>query len=241
MLMELKPTASKRLHHKKLETTHIPEIIRRLEKEFGEPVWRGNGDPLSSLIKTVMSQSTNDRNRDTAYTRLVERYPTWKDVMEAPAEDIAATIRVAGLANQKSQRIKDILRWINDTFGSLNIDFICEENPDKVIETFTALKGIGIKTISVVLMFTCGVDIFPVDTHVHRICRRLALVPENASAIKTYHLMQPLVLENKSYSLHMNFLKLGRQICIAQAPRCGKCPLNDLCPTGKKLLEHDEH
>ncbi len=220
-----------------MKATHITEIIRRLEREFGEPVWKGHSDPLSSLIKTVMSQSTNDRNRDAAYSRLRARFPEWKDVMDAPVNDIADTIRVAGLANQKSQRIKDILRWINDTYGTLNIDFICEKDPDKVIETFTALKGIGIKTISVVLMFTCGVDVFPVDTHVHRLCRRLGLVPEKSSAIKTYHLMQPLVPENKSYSMHMNFLKLGRRICIARAPRCKQCPLNDLCPTGKIFLE----
>jgi endonuclease-3 len=104
-------------------------------------------------------------------------------------------------------------------------------DPQDAVDTFTQLKGVGLKTMSVVLMFTCGVDIFPVDTHVHRICRRLALVPDKANAEKTHHLMQPQVPDGKSYSLHMNFLHLGRTICKAQKPRCEECPLVDLCPS----------
>lgn len=202
-----------------------------MEAAFGEPVWPGRSNPLDCLVKTILSQNTNDKNRDNAYLHLREKFPDWTSVMNASVGDIADAIRPAGLANQKSQRLKDILLWINRTYGSLNLDFLCDMEPQEVIDTFTQLKGIGIKTISVVLMFICGVDIFPVDTHVHRICRRLHLVPENASAEKTYYMMQPVVPTGKSYSLHFNFLRLGRTICIARKPHCPECPLHDLCPS----------
>jgi len=111
------------------------------------------------------------------------------------------------------------------------LDFLCDMDIEEAVDTFLQLKGIGIKTISVVLMFTCGKDIFPVDTHVHRLCGRLGLVPQKASAEKTHHLMQPLVPKGKSYSLHINLLKLGRTICKARKPDCAVCPLREFCPS----------
>ena len=216
---------------------HVRIITNRLETFFGEPTWQGRGKPLGSLILTILSQSTNDNNRDVAYARLKERFPDWESVMRASAADIIEAIRPAGLGNQKGQRIKDVLTWIYNTYGSFDLDFICDMEPQQVINTFTKLKGVGLKTISVVLMFTCGVDIFPVDTHVHRICQRLGLVPDNANAEKTHLLMQPQVPDGKSYSLHMNFLRLGRTICKAQKPRCFECPLADLCPSAQ--IDHD--
>jgi endonuclease-3 len=203
--------------------------VARLEKKFGVPAWKGKTDPLSDLIRTVLSQNTNDRNRDLAYDALKERYPTWKQVMQASQVEVAETIRSAGLSNQKSDRIIKILKWINSNYGSLNLDFICDMDSRDATQTFIQLKGIGIKTISVVLMFSCGKDIFPVDTHVHRICRRLGLVPENYSAEKTHWAMQEFVPEGKSYSLHMNLLKLGRTICKARKPSCQECPLKNIC------------
>jgi len=203
--------------------------VSLLEKEFGIPERKNVQDPLSSLILTVLSQNTNDKNRDRAYLALKQQFPTWEDVHNGPVKNIEAAIRPGGLAKQKSERIKNILQWIMDEYGSLNLDSVCEMDIDEAIEKFTQLKGIGVKTISVVLMFSCGKDVFPVDTHVHRICRRLGLVPGNASAEKTFWLMQPLVPKNKSFSLHMNFLKLGRTICHARKPDCGQCPLRTHC------------
>jgi len=208
-------------------------ITERLEKSFGIPKWNGKGKPLDSLILTILSQSTNDRNRDMAYSRLKEQFPDWRSVMNAPVEKIVDTIRPAGLGNQKSARIKDVLKWVYDTYGTFDLHFLCDRDPEEVINTFLQLKGVGIKTISVVMMFTCGVDIFPVDTHVHRICRRLGLVPDKTNAEKTHHLMQDNVPSGKSYSLHMNFLKLGRTICQARKPKCALCPVNDICPSAQ--------
>lgn len=205
-------------------------VTSLLEEAFGEPRWHGPADPLDVLIRTILSQNTNDRNRDLAYHALRARYPRWELLLDAPVEEIAAAIRVAGLSNQKSARIKQILASIAHGYGALDLRPICAQPPGEVIDTFMRLKGIGIKTISVVLMFACGHDIFPVDTHVHRICLRLGLVPPGSSAEKTHRLMQPFVPQGKAYSLHMNFLRLGRTICRARKPNCQACPLRTLCP-----------
>ena len=209
-------------------------IVSRLESFYGIPKRSGQGKPLNSLVKTILSQNTNDRNRDLAYDALRKAFPDWKQVMEADEPYIAAAIRPAGLANQKSKTIKSVLQWIHAEYGTLELDFLQQMDVEEAIKLFTKQRGIGIKTISVVLMFECGKDIFPVDTHVHRVCQRLGLVPNNADAVKTHHLMQPLVPGGKSFSLHMNFLKLGRSICLARKPKCPECPLRDICPTAAK-------
>ncbi len=207
----------------------VVSIIKSLEDHFGIPERKSNLDPLSNLILTVLSQNTNDKNRDQAYQRLKEKFPTWEKVMQADVKKIEQAIRPGGLAGQKSERIKNILKWIHREYGSLNLDSLCMMKPEEAIEKFCQLKGIGVKTISVVLMFSCGIEIFPVDTHVHRICRLLGLVPKNANAEKTFWSMKPLVPEGKSFSLHINFLKLGRTICLARRPRCEQCPINQYC------------
>ena len=207
----------------------IVKIVTALEHHFGIPERKSHLDPLSNLILTVLSQNTNDKNRDQAYQRLKEKFPTWKQVMKADVKLIETAIRPGGLAKLKSERIKDILKWVHQEYGSLNLDNLCAMNPEEAIEKFCQLKGIGVKTISVVLMFSCGIDIFPVDTHVHRICLLLGLVPKKATAEQTFWMMQPLVPEGKSFSLHMNFLKLGRTICIARKPLCEQCPINRYC------------
>ena len=205
------------------------QVTELLEEKFGIPPRDNVMDPLSALILTVLSQSTNDKNRDHAYRRLREKYPNWEEVMNGDVNIIADAIRPGGLANQKSERIKAILKWIRDEYGSLNLDSLCDMDTDAIIEKFTQLKGVGVKTISVVMMFSCGIDIFPVDTHVHRICRRLGFLPEKATAEKTFWVMRPLVPKGKSYSLHMNFLKLGRTICFARKPKCEICPVSGVC------------
>ena len=203
--------------------------VRKLEEHFGEPVWKGRRSPVDSLIKTVLSQSTNDRNRDRAYDELRRRFPTWAEVAAADPQDIAEAIRVAGLANQKSVRIRDILRWLAQHNGGFELDNLCEMDIQQALEWLGHLKGIGVKTLAVVLMFACGRDVFPVDTHVHRIVRRLGLVPENADPVKTFWQMAELVPPGKSYSFHMNLLKLGRTICKARNPDCQACPLRQNC------------
>lgn len=213
----------------KQQQPRVAEILMALEERFGIPQRTEVLDPLSNLILTILSQNTNDKNRDQAYRRLREQFPTWEDVLRADVNAIEAAIRPGGLARQKSERIQNILNWIEERYGRLNLDCLCQMQPQQAIDLFCQLKGVGVKTISVVLMFSCGMDIFPVDTHVHRICRRLGLVPDKASAEKTFWLMKPLVPAQKSFSLHMNLLRLGRTICLARKPRCEQCPLSAYC------------
>lgn len=211
------------------EQQKVAAIVDALEKRFGSPQRTEVMDPLSNLMLTILSQNTNDRNRDQAFRRLRERFSTWEDVMTGDVRVLEDAIRPGGLARQKSERMQHILRWLWERYGRLNLDFLCQMEPQEAIDLFCQLKGIGVKTISVVLMFSCGVDIFPVDTHVHRICLRLGLVPDKASAEKTFWLMRQLVPTNKSFSLHMNLLRLGRTICLARKPHCEQCPLTAYC------------
>jgi endonuclease-3 len=209
------------------KTTEVAQI---LENVMGTPQRKNPLDPLENLILTILSQNTNDRNRDVAYQRLKHCFPTWEDVMDANAKEVVDAIRPAGLGNQKSLRIQEILRWINEHYGALNLDFICNMDPQEVMGTFCKLKGIGVKTMSVVLAFSCGVDIFPVDTHVHRLCKRIGLVsPDTKSPEKTFFLMQSRFPRGKAFSLHLNLIKHGRTICKARKPLCEQCPLTKVC------------
>jgi endonuclease-3 len=209
----------------------VAEITLLLEKHFGEPVRAQGGDFLQDLIWTLLSQNTNDRNAETAYQRLRRRFPDWSTMADARVSSIETAVRPAGLGLQKATHIKSILKWVRNTFGGFDLNVLCSQPPEQVRDMFLALKGIGVKTISVTLMACCGHNVFPVDTHVHRICKRLHLVPPTASAEKTHWLMQPLVPDGKAYSLHINMLRLGRTICSARKPNCSLCPLNKQCPS----------
>ena len=204
------------------KTARVAEL---LEQAMGVPTHDAL-PPLENLMLTILSQNTNDGNRDRAYRALRSRFPTWEAVMLADARDVADAIRSAGLSNQKSRRMQDILRWIQQEFGALNLDSICAMPPQQVIDTFCQRKGIGIKTISVVLAFSCGVDIFPVDTHAHRLCNRIGLVnPPTASAEQTFEQMRGRVPTGKAFSLHLNLIAHGRTVCKARKPACERCVL----------------
>ena len=205
------------------------KIVVALEKRFGVPKWPGPSAPLDALLQTILSQNTNDTNSGRAYEHLRQRFPTWEEASAADVREIADAIRVGGLANLKAERIKDVLTWLERTRGALDLDFIRDMKPDEAIRILGSLKGVGIKTSSVVLMFACGAEIFPVDTHIHRITRRLGLAPENASAEKVHEVMQELNPQGKAYSFHMNLLKFGRRICHARNPKCEVCPLTEEC------------
>ncbi len=225
------------MSYKYPDPVRLKKSVSLLESFFGEPVQNIDAtNLLDALIHTILSQSTNDLNCDRAFKSLREKFPTNELLYKAPAVEIAGAIRQAGLYRQKSERIKNILRWVKSGFGKLNIDEICDWPTGKVLSVFTAQKGIGVKTVAVLLLFKCGRDIFPVDTHVHRIAKRLNLVPGNASPGKTFAILNPAVPEGKSYSYHVNLLKLGRRICLAKKPRCVDCPLQPIC---RRRLQND--
>ncbi len=214
----------------------VQRINDRLEQFYGVPGMKAaHADPMRSLVLTILSQNTSDANSFKAFADMEREYPApeggidWDRVANAPADQLARVIRTGGLANQKSERIQNILRWIQREYGAYRLDALADMDPDAAIALFTRHKGIGIKTIAVVLAFSSGADIFPVDTHVHRVCRRLGLVDEKSSAEKTFYAMRPLIPEGKGIPLHMNFIRLGREICRARGPACAECPLSGLC------------
>lgn len=207
----------------------MAKVVRVLDDLYGPEVWDGPRDPLATLIRTILSQSTSDGNRDRAYAGLTGRFPTWAGVMKADVEAIAEAIRAGGLANQKARTIRDFLIWLKAERGELNLDFLGEMPPEEAATLLCERRGIGIKTVCVTLMFACGKDVFPVDTHIHRITRRLGLIPETCTAEKAHGLLPPLIPSGKALSLHVNMLEFGRRVCHARNPDCDRCPLRTDC------------
>lgn len=216
----------------------VADIDAILEHRFGIPQRFKDREPLSSLIRTILSQNTNDKNSDRAFESLRERFPVWEEVLNADSEEVADAIRTGGLANQKSVRIQGVLEWLKESYGELSLDFICDMETEEAIKLLSKLKGVGLKTINVMLCFSCGKDVFPVDTHILRITKRLELVPANATADKAHEIMGKLFPEGKSFSLHMNIIKFGRTVCHARKPECQGCPLMKHCNAWHDFLDN---
>jgi endonuclease-3 len=207
------------------------QVCRALERKYGRPDPQSKDTPLDVLVRTILSQNTNDTNRDRAYDRLKRKYPSWEPVVSARVRDIERAIEPAGLYRQKSRAIKGVLQHLLKKDGRLDHRFLCRMKSEEAMEELTALKGIGIKTVSVALMFGCGRDdVFPVDTHVLRVSKRLGLVPDKTSAEKAHGILGGLVPRSKGASLHLNMIRLGREICRARSPACGECFLARRCP-----------
>src|SRR5262249_37129402 len=200
--------------------------------------WGGWGrprgaDPLNELILTVLSQHTSDVNADRAFASLRVAYPMWAAVVAAPEAAVADAIRSGGLANTKAPRIQAILREVRDREGAYDLARLRGMTDADARAYLTSLPGIGPKTAAVVLSFALGRDAIPVDTHVHRVARRLGLVPATASAERADRLLHDLVPDGLRTRLHVGLIRLGREICKAPTPRCRDCPLLDVCPTGR--------
>ncbi len=205
-------------------------IHRRLLEFYGHPEWRDPMPPLDELVCTILSQNTNDTNRDKAYRALRERYPTWEAVRDAPEAEVIQTIRVAGLANQKGPRIQNVLRQISAERGGLSLEFLRDWPPERVHAWLTGFKGVGPKTAAIVMCFSLNMPAFPVDTHVYRVSGRLGLRPARMSVEKAHRHLAAQLPPETYYAAHLNFIRLGREICTARRPECARCPLNDLCP-----------
>ena len=220
-------------HNALISQSDIACIIDKLEGVFGVPVWRKK-NPLDELMITLLSQNTNDSNRDNAFRNLRSRFDSWDAVRDAAAGEIEAAIRSAGLSKQKSARMKEILDWVAETFGGMSIDGIGELTDDDALKLLVGRKGIGIKTAAVVLALAFDRDLCPVDTHVHRIARRLGWVRDTASAAATFHALRRVIPSGKAATFHLNLLKFGRTICTARQPGCEECPLWHDCSWAAK-------
>ena len=228
----------KQNHLKKLRAK-VQRITFLLEKTYGIPRRERRGDPLDVLIQTILSQNTNDRNRDLAYDRLKARFPFWKDILRAKTGEIARAIRPGGLANQKAKRIRDLLQWIKDRDGGFGLLSLRKMGSEEIQETFGTLKGIGPKTLACLLLFGLGREAFPVDTHILRIGKRLGFIPERLDAEKAHPWMVPLVPKGKSLSLHLNLIQFGRSICRAKNPKCEFCFLRGECLYVRRTVHRD--
>lgn len=204
-------------------------VHQRLIEVYGRPELRPNLDPVSEIVNTILSQNTSDVNRDRAFNRLRERFPNWEMVRDAPAAEIEAAIRPAGLARQKAPRLKAALEFITRERGELNLDFLQTMPVDEAKAWLTQIRGVGPKTAAIILLFSLGRPAFPVDTHVHRVSGRLGLIGPRVSAEKAHDLLEALLPAEEFYPFHVNLIRLGREICQARRPRCEVCPLNDVC------------
>jgi endonuclease-3 len=205
-------------------------ILRRLRAAYGDPPPPRRLPPLDELILTVLSQNTNDTNRDRAYADLRARFPTWDEVADVPLPAIARAIRHGGLGPTKSVRLREILRTLRDRGIPLDERAFARMRSPKLWELLVGLKGVGPKTAACVLLFSLGRPYFPVDTHVHRVARRLGLVPDEADAVEAQELLQAAVPAADVYDLHMLLIRHGRDVCVARRPLCSHCPLVGVCP-----------
>jgi endonuclease III len=212
-------------------------IHARLVRRFGDLRPPRADDPLDELILTVLSQHTSDLNADRAFRSLRAAYPTWEAVVRAPSGSVATAIRGGGLANTKAPRIQAILREVRDREDRYSLDRLRDLSDAEARAYLTSLPGIGPKTAAVVLSFALGRDAMPVDTHVHRVTKRLGIIPPTASAERADRILHDLVPEGLRTPLHVGLIRLGREICKAPVPLCRACPLHDWCPTAPRYLD----
>lgn len=203
-------------------------IYRLLCEEYGQPA-RRRRDPVSALVLTFLSQNTSDVNSHRAFEQLKARYPTWEAVVAAPTEELAETIRSGGLAGIKAPRIQAALRRILEERGEFNLDFLADLPLEEAKGWLTSLKGVGPKTAAIVLLFCFDKPVFPVDTHVLRLSRRLGIVPSKAGPEQTQSVWEELVPSEIYYPLHLNLITHGRRVCKARDPRCAICVLQAHC------------
>jgi endonuclease-3 len=220
----------------------VPEIIARLDEAYGLPEWRPHQDPTSELVLTILSQNTSDANSGRAFVRLLEAFPTWDAVIDAPLPEMIAAIQPGGLAPTKAPRIQAVLRDIKArNGGSFDLSFLGDLPLEEARAWLRELHGVGPKTVACVLMFALGRPAMPVDTHVFRVAMRLGLIPERAGKAamtpeKAHALLEAAVPPEDFYAFHIGLIKHGRRTCTAQRPKCAECVLRDLCPSAAKFL-----
>lgn len=212
------------------------QVYARLLDYYGEPTWRMALSPLDELVSTILSQNTNDRNRDQAYESLRARFPTWELVRDAEPRQVVAAIRSAGLANQKGPRIQAVLRQITAERGALELDFLRQLPSDQAQAWLLRFNGVGPKTAAIVLQFSLGKPAFPVDTHIYRVSGRLGLRPAGMNVEQAHLHLAALFMPETYGTAHLNLIRLGREMCQARRPNCPACPLKDICTYYKNTL-----
>jgi len=211
-------------------------VHHKLLEVFGTPQWQNPTSPLDELISTILSQNTNDRNRDAAFRSLRGRFSTWEAVRDAPPEAVVAAIRTAGLANQKGPRIQQVLRQITAERGTLDLSFLGQLPIDEAREWLLKFKGVGRKTTAIVLLFSLGKPAFPVDTHIYRVTGRIGLRPPKMTVEQAHDHLAKLFPPEEYGPAHLNLIRLGREVCLARKPRCEICPVLAWCDYGQQAI-----
>lgn len=223
----------------------MARVRERLRAVYGVPLMRPHGDPIAELVLTVLSQSTNDRNRDVAYLRLRERFVAWEQVRDAPVAEVEEAIRPGGISKVKSARIQAILRAISVDPGrpahglpapggavhELSLNWLARAPLEQARDYLVSLPGVGRKTAACVLLFAYGLRDVPVDTHVSRVGMRLRLLRPGAPFEELHDQMLALTPPGEELELHVNLLRHGRRTCHARSPACGQCALARMCPS----------
>src|SRR5205085_619720 len=220
-----------------LEEKPLGYIIQNLERAYGVPENKWTGwDVLDMLVSVILSQATSDANSDRTYDALKKRFPTWDAVLRARRQTLADTIRLGGLANQKAAVIRRLLREIKERHGSLDLSFVKDMPAAEAARYLSGFRGVGPKTAACTLLFACGHEVFPLDTHIFRVLRRVGLIPRKCSDEFAHEVMNRLVPAGKFYSLHVNLIRHGRKLCRPRDPLCERCPVVEYCDYGRERI-----
>jgi len=218
----------------------IPTLLAALRRMHGVAPWRCWGKAVDVLVETILSQNTSNANSQAGYKQLRRRFRTWAAVADAPVEEVAQAIRVSGLSNIKAPRIQNILRQIRDANATrtgktpasraISLEYLRELPSREAWRRLMEFNGVGPKTAACVLLFSFGMPIFPVDTHIARIAIRLGLVPPKTSPETCQDLLEPRIPPDDRYEMHVLLIAHGRKTCRAVSPKCEWCDLADTCP-----------
>jgi endonuclease-3 len=218
-------------------STRVSQVAGLLAKEYGELAWSRHCDPLSELVQTILSQNTSDHNSRRAFEALMDRFGDWWAVAGADVGEIADAIRSGGMEHVKAPRIRQILGRILEERGSFDLTFLEGMPLGEARDWLLALPGVGPKTAACVLLFSLGKPALPVDTHVHRVAKRLGLIGSKDSVERAHEVLGALVPPDQVYQFHIHMIEHGRRVCKSQRPRCSSCVLLQLCPAGELLVE----
>lgn len=203
-------------------------VLEALDECYGRKSLGDPEDPLAVLVRGILSQNTSDVNSGRAYRELMDRFGDWEGLAGASPSQIEETIRSGGLAEQKSRSIKAVMDWLSDR-DRYSLDFLADMDSREAEAELTRIRGVGVKTARLVLLFGLGRPVFVVDTHVHRVSRRLGLIPENANRRKAHDLLDDLIPDEDKYSGHLNLIQHGRRTCRARNPLCDECCVRGWC------------
>jgi len=218
----------------------MKRILRDLRHDYGRREWAGPGPAVDVLVGTILSQNTTNANSSAAYRQLRRRFRSWNSAARAPVAEIERCIRVAGLSRTKAPRIRKILRQIRAEHGKVDLEFLAEWRPRRAYDYLMRFDGVGPKTAHCVLLFAFGMPVFPVDTHIDRIARRLGLLPDKIPWPRAHEVLTPMIAPADRYATHVLLIAHGRRTCRARNPRCEWCSLLDICPHGQAAGKGEE-